>query len=98
MHRSLVFAGMVCLVAASAAVLLRPAKIAQAASANAPVYLANGDIVNPANYREWIYLSSGVDMSYSEKPANMTMFDNVFGGVLKRIGGFWRRAHGRIRR
>ena len=31
-----------------------------------------------ANYREWIYLSSGVDMSYSPQPPDMTMFDNVF--------------------
>jgi Cytochrome P460 len=77
-HRSLVFAGMVCLAAGCAAVLLRPAKIARAASVNGPVYLASGEMVAPENYREWIYLSSGVDMSYTEKPANMTMFDNVF--------------------
>lgn len=69
---------MVCLIAAGAAVVLRPQKIAQAASVNAPVYLPSGDMASLPNYREWIYLSSGVDMSYSEKPANMTMFDNVF--------------------
>ena len=40
--------------------------------------LANGDMLPVANYREWIYLSSGMDMSYSPQPADMTMFDNVF--------------------
>ena len=46
---------------------------------NAPVYTADGGLKFPASYREWIYLTSGVDMSYG--PAmNMghSMFDNVF--------------------
>ena len=49
------------------------------ADSNAPVYTADGGLKFPANYREWIYLTSGVDMSYG--PAmNMghSMFDNVF--------------------
>ncbi len=41
-------------------------------------YAPNGEMLPPTNYREWIYLSSGVDMSYTAKPADMTMFDNVF--------------------
>ncbi len=32
----------------------------------------------PANYREWIYLSSGLGMDYSPQPGGMIMFDNVF--------------------
>jgi len=34
----------------------------------------------PANYREWVYLSSGFDMSYNPGLMNMghDMFDNVF--------------------
>ena len=35
----------------------------------------------PANYREWVFLSSGIDMSYSPQAAAMpdhSMFDNVF--------------------
>ena len=34
----------------------------------------------PANYREWIYLSTGIDMSYSPNAMQMdhSMFDNVF--------------------
>ena len=30
-----------------------------------PTYTADGRLMFPAKYREWIYLSSGVDMSYS---------------------------------
>jgi Cytochrome P460 len=49
-------------------------------SANAPVYTADGNLKFPTNYREWVYLSSGVDMSYSPNAMNMdhSMFDNVF--------------------
>lgn len=34
----------------------------------------------PANYREWIYLSTGIDMSYSPNAMQMdhSTFDNVF--------------------
>jgi hypothetical protein len=58
--------------------LLHYAPPAQAAAEPAPAYAANGDLLPVGNYREWIYLTSGVDMSYSPKPAEMTMFDNVF--------------------
>jgi len=49
-------------------------------SAGAPSYTANGELIPPADYREWVYLSSGLDMSYSDAPAMMghSMFDNVF--------------------
>lgn len=49
-------------------------------SANAPAYTADGNLKFPTNYREWVYLSSGVDMSYSPNAMNMdhSMFDNVF--------------------
>ena len=51
-----------------------------AAVTNEPSYAANGDLLPPANYREWIYLTSGIDMSYSPKAMDMghSMFDNVF--------------------
>jgi Cytochrome P460 len=47
---------------------------------NTPVYTADGSLKFPANYREWVYLTSGVDMSYSPNAMNMdhSMFDNVF--------------------
>ena len=49
-------------------------------STNAPVYTADGNLKFPTNYREWVYLSSGVDMSYSPNAMNMdhSTFDNVF--------------------
>lgn len=49
-------------------------------STTTPTYTADGKLLFPANYREWIYLTSGVDMSYSPNAMDMghSMFDNVF--------------------
>ncbi len=49
-------------------------------SAQVPTYTADGQLIFPAQYREWIYLTSGVDMSYSPNAMKMghSMFDNVF--------------------
>jgi hypothetical protein len=56
-----------------------PATAQEANQSTAPVYTADGKLVFPANYREWIYLTSGVDMSYSPNAmAGHSMFDNVF--------------------
>ena len=46
----------------------------------APVYTAEGKLEFPAGYREWIFLSSGLDMSYSDTPGKEahSKFDNVF--------------------
>ena len=50
-----------------------------ASSGNAPAYTADGNLKFPANYREWVYLTSGVDMSYSPNmDMGHSMFDNVF--------------------
>jgi len=58
-----------------------PKAAAGAINSNSPVYTADGRLVFPANYREWIYLTTGMDMDYNPDP-NMTMghsmFDNVF--------------------
>lgn len=45
-----------------------------------PTYTADEQLVFPANYREWIYLSSGIDMSYFQSGMGMdhSMFDTVF--------------------
>ena len=46
---------------------------------NSPQYTSGGELMFPAQYREWIYLSTGFDMSYN--PAMRMghhMFDNVF--------------------
>jgi hypothetical protein len=42
-------------------------------------YTTDGRLRLPANYREWVYLSSGFDMSYnSTMQMGHHMFDNVF--------------------
>ncbi len=45
-----------------------------------PQYDAQMRLMRPADYRDWVFLSSGLDMSYSQLPAmsNMHMFNNVF--------------------
>jgi len=44
-----------------------------------PVYTDDGRLVFPANYREWVYLTSGLDMSYNPQSGmGHSMFDNVF--------------------
>jgi Cytochrome P460 len=50
------------------------------ANPGAPRYDMDGRLIPPADYRDWVFLSSGVDMSYSERPAmaDAHMFDNVF--------------------
>ena len=53
---------------------------AAAGGSNAPEYTADGSLVFPANYREWIYLTTGLDMDYNPELAAMdhSMFDNIF--------------------
>jgi hypothetical protein len=71
---------MVVCVTSGAMLFLRSDRHVLAANSDAPSYAANGDMQPPANYREWIYLSTGIDMSYSPNATNMdhSMFDNVF--------------------
>jgi hypothetical protein len=50
------------------------------ASADSPQYTADGQLKQPENYRQWVYLTSGFDMSYNpalQMPGHH-MFDNVF--------------------
>jgi Cytochrome P460 len=60
-------------------VALAPANQGTAAPMNTPQYTADGQLKFPENYRDWVYLSSGLDMSY-RPDMNMghSMFDNVF--------------------
>ena len=71
------------LVAASAfllaAFLFRPHSVGAAERAAAPAAMPV-----PANYREWVYLSSGLDMTYTQAGSaplpqdHASVFDNVF--------------------
>ena len=52
-----------------------------AAAAQTPNYTADGRLIPPNDYREWIFLSSGLDMSYLLLPPNPlrgSIFGNVF--------------------
>ena len=43
-------------------------------------FAADGRFLPPADYREWVFLSSGLDMAYTDNPAatGHAVFDNVF--------------------
>ena len=43
-----------------------------------PQYDAKGQLVRPADYREWMFLSAGFGMNYSPGPDSHEMFTNVF--------------------
>ena len=45
--------------------------------AQGPEFTAAGKLMRP-NYREWIYLSSGLGMTYSAESKSEASFDNVF--------------------
>ena len=53
---------------------------AYAQTGDAPSYAPNGDLLPPRDYRQWIYLSTGIDMNYSAKAGvpDHSSFDNVF--------------------
>jgi hypothetical protein len=50
------------------------------AGGDGPNYTTNKELKMPERYREWIFLTSGVDMSYSPNAAmaGHSVFDNVF--------------------
>ncbi len=51
----------------------------QPAARQAPQFTSDGRLVYPADYREWVYLSSGLGMSYAREAASADpSFDNVF--------------------
>lgn len=43
-----------------------------------PQYTQQNQLVCPQNYREWIYLSSGLGMAYNPNPNSPPLFTNVF--------------------
>ena len=71
--KAAVFAGLVA--AAFAGGLVAAAQ----AVPEAPAYTAKGELQPPSDYRRWVYLSSGYDMSYAAtQMPGMSVFDNVF--------------------
>ena len=55
---------------------------AQQTRTGEPLYTLDGQLIRPGDYREWIYLSSGLGMTYGPVEASATdpspQFDNVF--------------------
>jgi hypothetical protein len=60
--------------------LMSVSLLAESAPPNEPQYTKDGQLMKPENYREWIYLSSGLGMTYGAPIANPDDqdFDNVF--------------------
>jgi Cytochrome P460 len=65
-----------CLVAALASILLLAA--APEEKSSRPQYDDKGQLLRPADYREWMFLSAGYGMNYSPEPGSHEMFTNVF--------------------
>ena len=66
-------AAMVCGLAVSVAPRAQPV------AADAPAYTADGRLEFPKAYRKWVYLTSGLDMSYLPNALrNLSTFGNVF--------------------
>ena len=56
---------------------------AMADVSDSPTYSKDGALMFPSKYREWIYLTSGLDMNYNPQNASLdgsthSIFDNVF--------------------
>lgn len=63
-----------------ATVLVSLVAVSQQATSSGPEYTDDAQLKVPEHYREWVYLSSGFDMSYNPgmQMADHHMFDNVF--------------------
>lgn len=60
--------------------VLSPQAAAPVSASDGPVINADKELQFPAQYREWVYLGSGVDMSYNtkEEASDHSMFNTVF--------------------
>ena len=75
--KRLLLAALACACVQAAAPASDPAA-APAASSALPAFV-DGQLVRPADYRQWIYLTTGFDMSYNPTlRMGHHMFDNVF--------------------
>jgi hypothetical protein len=66
--------------AATAAIGIFMAAADMPATGEWPQYDNDGKLVFPADYRQWMFVSSSLDMSYTEgsPPAGVHIFNNVF--------------------
>jgi hypothetical protein len=58
--------------------LLAAGSVACLLAQNAPKYTADGQLTLPPDYREWIFLSSGLGMTYQPEASRPPSFTNVF--------------------
>ncbi len=58
--------------------LLAASSVACLLAQNAPNYTADGQLTLPSDYREWIFLSSGLGMTYALEDNRPPAFTNVF--------------------
>jgi hypothetical protein len=58
----------------------RPVSTTVAPQSEAPRYTNGSNLIRPADYREWVFLSSGLGMEYDPKPGaqRSPSFGNVF--------------------
>ncbi|MBZ5608035.1 MAG: cytochrome P460 family protein [Acidobacteriia bacterium] len=70
------------LAAGLAAVILAQQNVQPARSSGEPQFTSDNQLIAPTDYREWIFLSSGLGMTYGPLSAapgdNPPLFDNVF--------------------
>lgn len=61
-----------------AAALFLWARLPDSSPGSVPQFTSDNRMLRPQNYREWVYLSSGLGMSYSANASGEPSFDNVF--------------------
>jgi hypothetical protein len=47
-------------------------------AAAAPAYTASGELIPPSDFRDWVFLTSSLDLNYDPGEAKTHVFDNVF--------------------
>lgn len=78
MNRRFPFAFCVSVLALAVASAAPPTPSGTTSNATAP-FTADGRLKPPVDYREWIFLTSGLDMTYRKNSGpDHSMFDNVF--------------------
>jgi hypothetical protein len=70
----------IALLLSALAILSPPVLRESGAASSGPEFTKGGELKLPQGYREWVYLTSGFDMSYNPamQMGNQHMFDNVF--------------------
>jgi hypothetical protein len=58
--------------------IAKSAAAPQAKPHESPQFTSDGSLIRPADYRQWIYLSSGLGMNYSAAKGDPGEFTNVF--------------------